>query len=100
MLLSTGIAGVLNFSGNSNPKAREGLKSVVKSVILSGGWLQPIQAGVRPAGRGSLFWGDGTEVSDAGSGFDLWHFLPQSSEKLGHQSCDLGPAQPLAKPVC
>ncbi len=26
----------------SNPKAREGLKPVVKSVIWSGGWLQAI----------------------------------------------------------
>ena len=45
--------GGANLSGNSNQKVLEGLKSVMKYVILSGGWLQPIQAGVRPGFMGN-----------------------------------------------
>jgi hypothetical protein len=50
---AAGTARVLNCSGNSNPKGREDLDPVVKSVVLSGKWLQPIRAGVRPGFMGN-----------------------------------------------
>ncbi len=53
-----------------------------------------------PTDRGGLPLGYGTEVSDAGSGCNLWRFFPKSSEKHGHQRSGLGPAKPLAKPSC
>ena len=53
-----------------------------------------------PAGRGGLAPGYGAQVFDAGSGFGLWRFLSQSSEKHGHQRSNIGPSKPLAKPVC